>query len=108
MACGAWSYESLTLRAPLWCFVFFVVSLARERAGRNFPRSRRPQSRLAVLVEEKAWMVSFRPTMTGLISPASPEAIILTGCLRIPKVPGRSETAQDPATISGDDAQHDR
>src|SRR5476649_281986 len=81
MACGASSYDSSTLRAPSWCFVFFVVSLAREPAGRNFPRSRRPQSRLAVLVEEKAWMVNFRPAMTGLISRASPEAVILAGCL---------------------------
>src|SRR5476649_1868830 len=81
MACGASSYDSSTLRAPSWCFVFFVVSLARKRAGRNFPRSRRPQSRLAVLVEEKAWMVKVRPTMTGLISRASPEAVILTGRL---------------------------
>ena len=26
-----------TLRAPLWCFVSFVASLARERASRNSP-----------------------------------------------------------------------
>jgi hypothetical protein len=34
-----------------------------------------------VLVEEKPWMVRLRPTMTGLISRASPEAVILTRSL---------------------------
>jgi hypothetical protein len=36
-----------------------------------------------VLVEEKAWMVRLRATMTGLISRASPEAVILTRSLRL-------------------------
>jgi hypothetical protein len=56
-----------TLRAPLWCLVFFVVRLARERASRNFPRSRPDR-----------W--------------AAPEAAILTRCLRKLARPGPRTT----------------
>jgi hypothetical protein len=47
-----------------------------------------------VLVEEKAWMVRLRPTMTGLISRASPEAVILTRSLTSLNAQRRAEEAE--------------
>src|SRR5471032_2490319 len=75
MACGASSYDSLTLRAPSWCFVFFVVSLARERASRIFPRSR-PDCcpNIRPIAGEPALMLPLLPldVMVGVGPPSTP------------------------------------